>query len=281
MLPPGDIRNCILALADVEPLMHDLLRYRFPSGRLAGQSFGNLMLAAMNGVSANFAEAVANVSRVLAVQGRVLPVSLSDVALVAEMSDGSTVRGESAIGGRTAPVGRRILRVRMEPADAPPWPEALEAIGSADLLVLGPGSLYTSVVPNLLHPGVVEAIRRSPARKAYVVNIMTQRGESEGYTSADHLATVLRHAGQPTCAGLADACILHTGTFDAETLRDYAREDAAPVAPEPEALRAMGLEVYGLPLAAARRGVSVRHDADRLAAVLMAFAARRERVFTP
>ena len=160
ILPPGDIRNCILALADTEPLMNDLLNFRFADGRLKGQNFGNLFIAAMNAISGNFSDAVRNVSKVLAVKGRVLPVSLQDIQIGARLRDQTVIRGESEIGHRHATVDNEIIDIFMEPALARALPEAIEALLAADVIILGPGSLFTSIIPNLLFPEICQAIFR-------------------------------------------------------------------------------------------------------------------------
>ena len=187
MLPPGDIRNCICALANTEPTMDQLMSYRFTEGRLAGQSLGNLMLAALNDVTGSFVEAVNRMSDVLAITGRVLPVSSENVQLEAVFDDGSTVVGQSKIAVVKRGTGRRIDRVRLIPEYPDAIPEALDAIREADLVVIGPGSLYTSIAPNLITKDVAKAIVESPALKVYVLNVMTQPGETDGYSAADHI----------------------------------------------------------------------------------------------
>ena len=178
MPPPGDIRHCMEALANVEPVMGELLSYRFPkdSGALGGQSFGNLILAALNGISPSFDQAVARMSEVLAITGRVLPVTTADVQLEATFENGASVVGESHIFRCKKEQDCRIRQVRLIPEDSRALPEALSAIAEADMIVLGPGSLYTSIIPNLLVDGIVDAIRRSRALKVYVCNFMTEEG---------------------------------------------------------------------------------------------------------
>ena len=184
MPPPGDIRHCMESLANVEPIMERLLTYRFQEGSLAGQSFGNLILAALNGVTGSFEEAVAQMSQVLAITGRILPVTSADVQLEAVFENGARVVGESKISSFKKEQDCRIAHVALLPERPAALPAALQAIREADLILMGPGSLYTSVIPNLLVEGVVEAICRSEALKIYVCNIMTQEGETEGYTAA-------------------------------------------------------------------------------------------------
>ncbi|MBP1757637.1 MAG: hypothetical protein H6Q62_493 [Firmicutes bacterium] len=268
MLPPGDIRNCILALADTEPLMTDLLNFRFQDGRLQGQSFGNLFIAAMNAVSGNFSDAIRNVSKVLAVKGRVLPVSLQDINLIAHLTDGSTIFGESEIGSRTATDKNRIERITMNPPDAPALQEALMAIREAEVIVLGPGSLYTSVIPNLLFPEVVQTIIDSAATKIYVSNIMTQPAETLGYDAADHVRALIDHAGLTSAAGLIDYCITNNAWIEDRLIEKYQLQSAIPVTTDLDALEALGLKVMQSPLACVSNGV-IRHDHTLLARLIL------------
>jgi uncharacterized cofD-like protein len=205
MLPPGDIRNCIEALSNTEPTMEKLLAYRFEEGRLKGQSFGNLFLAALNGISGSFDEAVAKMCEVLAITGRVLPVTNENVQIEATLADGGVVVGESKIGDAKTAHGCRIESVRLVPERPAALPESLEAILEADMIILGPGSLYTSVIPNLLVNGISEAIRSSNALKLYVCNIMTQDGETEDYTVSDHIEALFHHGG----GKLFDMCLVN------------------------------------------------------------------------
>ncbi len=196
MPPPGDVRNCIQALANTEPTMEKLLAYRFTEGSLKGQSFGNLFLAALNGMSGTFDEAVRKMSEVLAITGRVLPVTNENVYLAAEFDDGSEITGESRIANFKKSLGARILRVRLIPERPPALAEVIEAIGAADMIVLGPGSLYTSIMPNLLTEGVARAVAEADAFKISVLNVMTQDGETEGYTAADHIGALFSNSGE-------------------------------------------------------------------------------------
>ncbi len=268
ILPPGDIRNCILALADTEPLMADLLNYRFTEGRLQGQNFGNLLIAAMNAVSGNFYDAVRNVSKVLAVTGQVLPVSLQDIQISARLADGTIIDGESAIGRRSPLPRNDIVEIRMRPEGAEPLPEAIEALLRADVIVLGPGSLYTSIVPNLLFPGIVSAIRQSPALKIYVSNIMTQPAETYGLDVNGHVEALLRHAGVRSAAGLIDVCIVNDAAVPPHLVEKYEREHAGPVTCDREALTALGVRVSFAPLVTAPHDV-IRHDHTLLARMIM------------
>jgi len=193
--PPGDIRNCLVALADAEPLMSELFQFRFPEvgSPLDGHNFGNLFIAAMTHVTGSFERAVAESSRVLAVRGRVMPSTLENITVCAEFADGHVVRGESAIGRERG----TIQRIFLDPERPQAYEPALLAILSADLIVLGPGSLFTSVIPNLLVEGIVQSIRLSSALKVFVCNVTTQRGETDGFSVVDHLQALERHAGGP------------------------------------------------------------------------------------
>ena len=275
MPPPGDIRHCMESLANVEPIMERLLTYRFQEGSLAGQSFGNLILAAFNGVTGSFEEAVAQMSQVLAITGRILPVTSADVQLEAVFENGARVVGESKISSFKKEQDCRIAHVALLPERPAALPAALQAIREADLILMGPGSLYTSVIPNLLVEGVVEAICRSEALKIYVCNIMTQEGETEGYTAADHVDALLSH-GAP---GLVDLCLANSAPVRPGLVEKYREEDAAPILVDRERIRAMGLELEEYPVAS-EGGDYARHDPDRLAAaVLDVYRRRAVRIF--
>ena len=264
MPPPGDIRNCMQALANVEPVMEQLLGYRFTEGSLRGQAFGNLLLAALNGISPSFDQAVARMSEVLAISGRVLPVTNADVALEATFENGTHVVGESIIARFKKEQDCRITKVRLLPEHPSALPQTLEAIGEADLIILGPGSLYTSVIPNLLVDGVGEAICRSKALKIYICNIMTQDGETEGMTASDHVAALLKHSAP----GLLDVCLANSAEVRPGLLERYRQEDAIPIIVDPEGIRAQGVEPVERPLASETLNYA-RHSAARLAAAVM------------
>ena len=266
MPPPGDIRHCMEALANAEPVMQELLAYRFPkdSGRLTGQSFGNLILAALNGVTGSFEEAVAQMSQVLAISGRVLPVTSADVKLEATFENGTAVVGESLIADFKKAQDCRIRKVRLLPENPMATPSALEAIREANLIVLGPGSLYTSVIPNLLVDGVAQAICESNALKMYVGNIMTQDGETEGMTLSDHVAALLEHSG----TGLIDLCVANSSLVDPAMVQRYKAEDADPIVVDRERIEAMGVEVGERPMLSGT-SIYARHSADRLGEVVM------------
>lgn len=268
ILPPGDIRNCILALSDTEPLMSDLLNYRFTDGRLQGQNFGNLLIAAMNAVSGNFCDAVRNVSKVLAVTGRVLPVSLQDIQISATLADQSVLQGESAIGSRIPAPGNDIEWVRMVPPDAAPLPEAIDALKQADVIVLGPGSLYTSIIPNLLFPAILDAVLQSTAAKIYVCNLMTQPAETLDYDATRHVQAILQHAGLSLARGLIDTCIVNDAVIPPNLVERYRLEQAVPVLMDLSSLRGLGLQVASAPLITTHSGV-IRHDHTLLARMIM------------
>lgn len=272
MPPPGDIRNCMRALANTEPLMEQLLDYRFGEGWLAGQSFGNLLLAALNGISGSFDEAVGKMSQVLAITGRVLPVTNANVLLQATFENGAQVIGESKIADFKKQQDCRVSQVELIPENSPALPETLEAIAEADLIILGPGSLYTSVIPNLLVSGVSQAICDSAAMKLYIANIMTQDGETEGMTLADHLEALLAHSGP----GLVDLCLANSAPVRPGVLERYKLEDAEPLKVDRERIAGLGIQVVELPLTRTD-GDYARHDPDRLAkAVLDIYADQAE-----
>ena len=210
ILPPGDIRNCILALSDTEPLMEDLLQYRFKDGRLKNQSFGNLFLAAMDGISSNFEEAIKKVSSVLAVTGKVLPVTLDNVILKAKLKNGTIVAGESNIPKKAIEFNSPIDKIFIEPKGAHAVKEAVDAIKDADAVILGPGSLYTSIMPNLVFKDISTALQRTPAIVIYVANIMTQHGETDGYDVADHINAISKHVGK----NVVDYVIANVGSVE-------------------------------------------------------------------
>ena len=264
ILPPGDIRNCLVALSEDEALLSRLFQYRFSTGRgLKGHSFGNLFLAALTDLMGDFPAAVKMSSEVLAIAGRIYPSTAANVTLQAILDDGSVVSGESRISKSRA----RIERIRMEPAACEPVRETLDAIAEADLITLGPGSLFTSVIPNLLVEGIPDAIMRSNAVRAYFCNLMWQPGETTGFNASDHVRSLLDHAGHP----LLDCVVVNTGKIHAPLLRKYARERARPVVNDLEALQALGVEVVEADLAC-ESGV-VRHDSDRIAAIAVQIAA--------
>lgn len=264
MLPPGDIRNCILALADTEPLMEELLQYRFPDGRLKNQSFGNLFLAAMDGVSDNFEDAIQKMSSVLAVTGKVLPVTLEDMKLIAELENGNKVEGESQIPDEVLRQNSRIKRLMIEPKDAKPLEDAIKAIEEADAIVLGPGSLYTSIIPNLLVKDISESIRKSDAIKIYISNIMTQPGETHGFKASDHIKILKKYAGR----GIIDYVIANRGDIPDDVKKKYLLDNSQLVELDMKEIKALGVEVVEASLAKIEKGY-VKHDSEYLAEVLV------------
>lgn len=264
MLPPGDIRNCILALADTEPLMEDLLQYRFTEGRLKGQSFGNLFLAAMDGVSDNFVGAVQKMSSVLAVTGKVLPVTLDDMKLMAQLDNGNVVEGESDIPEEAFKQKSKINRLMIVPEDAEPLEEALQAIKDADAIVMGPGSLYTSVIPNLLVKGIVSEIKKSSAYKIYISNVMTQPGETDGFKVYDHIKVLKKYGGKD----IVDCVIANNGSISDDMKKKYKDKNSDIVTIDREKLKDFGIEIVEKNLIKVSRG-TIKHDSDYLAQVLV------------
>ncbi len=260
ILPPGDIRNCLVALAEVEPLMAELFQFRFGGdGALAGHSFGNLFLAALAGVTGNFLQAIRISSKVLAVRGTILPSTLESVTLGAELTDGSIVRGESKLHHGTRPV----RRVFLDPATVRALPEVLEAIDRADAIVLAPGSLYTSLAPNLLVGGLADALRQVAALRVYVANLMTEPGETDGLTLGDHLEALYAHGGR----GLVDGVVVHGRPFRRDVLRRYEKVGARPVVLDRERVHALGVWVTEADLAGPTE--LARHHPEKLARVLL------------
>lgn len=263
MLPPGDIRNCIMALANTEPTMERLLNYRFTEGSLSGQSFGNLFLAAMNGISGSFDEAVQRMGEVLAITGSVLPVTNQNVYLEAEFDNGSHTLGESKIFYAKKINDCRIRQVRLVPEHPQALQDSIDAIRQADIIVIGPGSLYTSIIPNFLVDGISEAIRSSGAVREYILNIMTQDGETDGYTGEDHVRALLEHAG----GDVIDVCIANNAPVPEKWLAPYRQEGVGPIEVDRAGIEALGVAVREFPLC--RPGRYIRHDADALSRAIL------------
>lgn len=261
VLPPGDIRNCLAALADDEDLLTRLFQYRFAAGDgLAGHSFGNLFLTALSGITGDFYKAVLTAESVLSVRGRILPATLQDVRLAATGASGRRYDGESAVGES----GEPLSEIRLDPPTVAAFPAAVDAVAASDLVLLGPGSLYTSVLPNLLIPGIRAALERRRGRSVLLLNLMTQPGETDGMDAAAHVETIERNAG----AGLIDAVLLNTRMPTAERLTPYLEMGAVPVGTDvPEGA---GYEVVGADLLA-EDGL-IRHDPDKLASAVLALA---------
>ncbi len=256
VLPPGDIRNCMVALSSDESLLSELFQYRFrSSGYLEGHSFGNLFLSALTGVTGDFLSAIRVSSHVLSIRGSIYPSTLQDVRLKAIIADGSRVHGESTISQSSS----RIVRVMLSPSNCRPVPAVLEAIHDADVITVGPGSLYTSLIPNMLVRGIPQAMRKSRATKIYIANLMTQPGETTGLTAAEHVEAIRKHAD----SNLFDGAILNSQPISPRVLARYRREGAQPVLSDRSRLRNMGLQIMQRALLA-RENV-VRHDPDLLA----------------
>ena len=236
VLPPGDIRNCIAALADDEDLVTKLFQYRFKIGEgLKGHSFGNLFLTALCSITGDMVRAVKESSNVLSIRGRVLPSTLDNMKLAAEMEDGRIIHGESAI----PEAGGKIKRLFTEPAECKALPEVIDAIHDADLIIMGPGSLFTSVIPNLLIKEIAEAVAKSKAKKIYVCNIMTQKGETDNYSVASHVNALINHAGS---RDILDA-VLVNNSLPTELSPTYAKYGSYPVVLDMENLTPIGVKV--------------------------------------
>jgi uncharacterized cofD-like protein len=262
MLPPGDIRNCMVALSEDERLLSKLFQYRFDQGELEGHSFGNLFVAALSHITGDFAQAVQMSSQILATRGRIFPATNTNVTLSALMDDGSLVCGETNITKSR----QSIVELMLEPATAEPLPETLEAIRNADLITLGPGSLYTSLITNLLVHGIPEALAASRATRVYICNLMTQANESLGLSASQHIEKIMQHVGE-TQSPLFDYALVNTAPFSAARLEQYAREGQTPIEADLEQIRALGVT----PITGnfVHEDDVLRHDYDRVAAKLV------------
>jgi uncharacterized cofD-like protein len=260
MLPPGDIRNCMVALAKDEALLSRLFQYRFQAGRgLIGHNFGNLFLAALTHVTGDFAEAVRLSSKVLAIRGRIFPSTLSNVHLVATLVDGKRVHGETNISRSKVP----IRKIALSPRGARPLPKAIEAIAEADLILMGPGSLYTSVIPNLLIPEIAQAVVRSRAPRVYIANLMTQPGETTHYTLSQHLRAIENHIGKR----VVNYVVANRKSVSPVVARRYEAEGAEPVAIDKANVAMMKVRLLADNLLE-EHGV-IRHNSPRLATLLV------------
>ena len=259
ILPPGDIRNCLVALAHKDSLFSDLLQYRFTKGKeLNGHPIGNLLLAALADMTCDFQYAIYLIGALLKACGRILPSTLERVELGAELRDGSVMWGETAIAKNGG-----IKRVFLKPKDPEPVPFTLDVIASADAIIIGPGSLYTSLIPNLLIKGIVEAICSSPAKKICVMNLMTQPGETDGYTARDHLGAIFRHCGQ----AIFDYVILNAKTLEGNALNKYKNEGSIPVSYNLRRVIKMGIIPVEEDVAC--QSNKIRHDPDKLAQTIL------------
>ncbi|HVJ09117.1 MAG TPA: gluconeogenesis factor YvcK family protein [Acidisarcina sp.] len=260
ILPPGDLRNCMVALSEDETLLTRLFCHRFRSGEgLEGHSFGNLFVAALAEITGDFAQAIKLSSQVLATRGHIYPATISNVSLSARMDDGSVVHGETNITASK----HRIAQLILEPADAVPLPETLDALARADLITIGPGSLYTSLITNLLVKGIPEALAAARGTRVYVCNLMTQANESLNLTASQHIERIYEHTGGP----IFDYVLVNTAPVSEELRTRYASEGAAPIEADIDRIEALGVRVIVGDFAA--EGSVLRHDADCVARTLM------------
>lgn len=272
MLPPGDIRNCLAALADEEKLLTELFQYRFRAGEgLVGHSFGNLFLTAMNDISGDLEQAIAASSKVLAVRGQVLPATLSDVKLWAVLSDGRRIEGESKIPEAAG----NIIRIGCTPSRPPALPRAIKAINEADLIIFGPGSLYTSIIPNLLVPDIVDAIAQRRVPRIYVCNVMTEPGETLGYSVSEHIQAIDKVCGKP----LFDAVLVQRRPPSEVAFQRYAKVGAEPVLLDRETVLSSGRRIILANVMEESAYGSVRHHPQRLAKVLMRWYSRTQGIW--
>ena len=261
MLAPGDIRKCISALAETNPTVEELINYRFPDGHLKGHAFGNIYLAALWGISETFEEAVGKMNRLFGVEGEILPVTNENVHISAHLSDGRIINGESNIGSNEQ---GRIEYIEMIPGNARPAKKVLDAISEADMIILGPGSLYTSIIPNLLVDGVSDAISHSCARRVYAANIMTQPCETEGYDLYDHVEAIEKHAGRQ----IIDCIVANTAPVPRELLEKYAEQRSEPVRLNIERFCGRDINIV-MENMYSNDGGMVRHNYIKLAKTLM------------
>lgn len=261
---PGDIRNCIVALSESEQIMQQLFQYRFKGGELEGHAFGNLFLIALTDITGSFMMSIKIASQILRTKGDIIPATVGDVHLCAEFSDGKVVMGEEEITNYGKENKVRIKRIWIQPEDTLTPINAVGRIESADMITFGPGSLYTSIIPNLLIKDIREAVERSNALKVFIVNAMTQPGETDGFTAYDHLMTFLKHSGIKK----VDAVIVNTKMPSSSILKRYLDEGQEPVVPDIARIAREGFNVYAEDLIGDKEDF-VRHDPDRLADLLM------------
>lgn len=258
--PPGDVRNVLAALSDVEPLIENMFQHRFKtSNELSGHSLGNLILAAMTSITGNFVHAIREMSKVLNVRGKVLPAANQSVVLHAEMEDGTIVSGESKIPYS----GKRIKRVFLTPGNAKPILETIQAIRQADLIIIGPGSLYTSILPNLLVPQLGAEVCKARAKKVYICNLMTQAGETLDYTASDHVKAIYDHMKTP----FINTILVNSEQIPEEVLERYSEELAKPVNFDLNQLYELGLDVVEGEIMSLENG-QIRHDTKEVASIL-------------
>jgi len=261
MLPPGDLRNCMVALSEEEDLLTQLFSHRFQGGdALKGHNFGNLFVAALTEITGDFGQAIQLASRILATRGRIYPVTTANATLVARMEDGSLVRGETKITASRS----RIVELMLDPPDAAPLKETLDAIERANLITVGPGSLYTSLITNLLVDGIPEALAAARGVRVYICNLMTQANESLGLTASEHIERIYEHTRAP----IFDCALVNTAPFSAETLARYAAQGAAPIVPDIKRIEALGVRCIAGDFASEES--VVRHAAGRVTGALLA-----------
>ena len=260
MLPPGDLRNCMVALSEEEDVLARLFAHRFRAGdALEGHSFGNLFVAALTEITGDFGHAIQLASKILATRGRIYPVTTANATLVARMDDGSLVRGETNITASR----KRIAELMLDPPDAAPLPETLEAIERADLITVGPGSLYTSLITNLLVQGMPAALVQARGTRVYICNLMTQANESLGLTASQHIERIYEHTRAP----IFDYALVNTGVFSPETVARYAAEGASPIEADVERIEALGVRCITGDFASEES--VVRHAAGRVTGALL------------
>ena len=265
MPPPGDIRSCLEALANVEPTLQKLLGYRFNEGVLTGQSLGNLFLAALNDISGSFYGAVQSLSEVLAITGRVLPVTSEDVHLLAHFDDGTEIIGESKIRSFKKEGDRRISKIGLIPDSPDALEDSIRAIETADIILLGPGSLYTSIIPNLLTKGVSEAIAKSEALRVYILNVATEDGETDNFTASDHLKVIFAHSG----GKIVDYCLANSEIFPDFVEQNHRSRGGGQTILDTAEISALGVTTIARPVLDCGDGFG-HHDSDKIAAELMA-----------
>lgn len=260
---PGDIRNCIVALSDAEELMQKLFQYRFKGEGLEGHAFGNLFLTALTDITGSFLRAIKETSKVLKTKGDIIPSTCENVNLVARFDDGNVIKGEEEIT-EYGKKGHRVVSIWLEPKDPKAPEEAIERIREADLIIMGPGSLFTSILPNFLVPQIREAVKESEALKVFVVNVMTQPGETDDFTAWDHINTFLKFSG----IGLVDVAIVNTQMPSDGLLKKYLQQNQEPVTPDVGKIGRENITVYAENLIG-ESGDFVRHDPQKLTEVIL------------
>jgi uncharacterized cofD-like protein len=261
MLPPGDLRNCMIALSEEEDLLVQLFSHRFRGGNgLGGHSFGNLFVVALTELTGDFAHAIQLASKILATRGRIYPATTTNATVIARMEDGSIVRGETSITASR----KRIAELMLDPPDAAALPETLEAIERADLITVGPGSLYTSLITNLLVQGIPSALASARGIRVYICNLMTQANESLGLTASEHIERIYEHTRAP----VFDYAIVNTAPFSPQTLARYAQENASPIKADIDRIESLGVRCIAGDFASEES--VVRHNANRVTAELLA-----------